>query len=159
MSARARSGHRVTHSITSSASCWRSNGTSRSNATPPHKRRLACLETVARAGAPPAPSVWPLQYREAVGIVAHTGDSRDHHPAPEIDHPHSPARRSAGIKARPLLVDLVRGRFEYPELVTAASALYRKWKVDWATTNLVIEDKGSGSSLIQSLKNEARTTA
>jgi len=53
-----------------------------------------------------------------------------------------------------LLVDLVRGRFEYPELVAAASALYRKWKVDWATTNLVIEDKGSGSSLIQSLKSE-----
>jgi predicted phage terminase large subunit-like protein len=53
-----------------------------------------------------------------------------------------------------LLVDLVRGRFEYPELVAAASALYRKWKVGWATTNLVIEDKGSGSSLIQSLKSE-----
>jgi predicted phage terminase large subunit-like protein len=53
-----------------------------------------------------------------------------------------------------LLVDLVRGRFEYPELVAAASALYRKWRVDWAPTNLVIEDKGSGSSLIQSLKTE-----
>ena len=105
----AKSGHRVTHSITSSASCWRSNGTSRSkNATPPHKRRLACLGTVARAGAPPAPSVWPLlQYREAVGIVAHTGDSRDHLPAPEIDHPHCPARRSAGSKARPARDDSV----------------------------------------------------
>jgi predicted phage terminase large subunit-like protein len=52
------------------------------------------------------------------------------------------------------LVDLVRGRFEYPELVAAALALWRKWKVEWAHTNLVIEDKGSGSSLIQSLKNE-----
>ena len=52
------------------------------------------------------------------------------------------------------LVDLVRGRFEYPELVAAAVALWRKWKVEWAHTNLVIEDKGSGSSLIQSLKNE-----
>ena len=50
-------------------------------------------------------------------------------------------------------MDLIRGRFEYPELVTAALALYRKWSVDWAATNLVIEDKGSGSSLIQS-KNE-----
>jgi phage terminase large subunit-like protein len=44
------------------------------------------------------------------------------------------------------LVDLVRGRFEYPELVAAALALWRKWKVEWAHTNLVIEDKGSGSS-------------
>ena len=52
------------------------------------------------------------------------------------------------------LVDLVRGRFEYPELVAAAVALWRKWKVEWAHTYLVIEDKGSGSSLIQSLKNE-----
>ena len=52
------------------------------------------------------------------------------------------------------LVDLVRGRFEYPELVAAASALCRKWKVDGVTTDLIIEDKGSGSSLIQSLKNE-----
>ena len=52
------------------------------------------------------------------------------------------------------LVDLVRGRFEYPELVAAAIELWRKWKVDWANTYLVIEDKGSGSSLIQSLKKE-----
>jgi predicted phage terminase large subunit-like protein len=41
-----------------------------------------------------------------------------------------------------------------PLNVAAASSLYRKWKVDWATTNLIIEDKGSGSSLIQSLKSE-----
>jgi hypothetical protein len=52
------------------------------------------------------------------------------------------------------LVDVVRGRFEYPELVAAALALWRKWKVEGAPTHLVIEDKGSGSSLIQSLKRE-----
>jgi predicted phage terminase large subunit-like protein len=52
------------------------------------------------------------------------------------------------------LVDVVRGRFEYPELVTQAVALYRKWKFEGFTTHLVIEDKGSGSSLIQSLKAE-----
>jgi predicted phage terminase large subunit-like protein len=52
------------------------------------------------------------------------------------------------------LVDLVRGRFEYPELVAAAMALWRKWKVDGVHTYLAIEDKGSGSSLIQSLKTE-----
>jgi predicted phage terminase large subunit-like protein len=38
--------------------------------------------------------------------------------------------------------------------VAAALALWRKWKVEWAHTHLVIEDKGSGSSLIQSLKRE-----
>jgi predicted phage terminase large subunit-like protein len=52
------------------------------------------------------------------------------------------------------LVDLVRGRFEYPELVAAASALWRKWKLAGTYSYLVIEDKGSGSSLIQSLKKE-----
>ena len=52
------------------------------------------------------------------------------------------------------LVDLVRGRLEYPELVAAALALWRKWKVEGVHTYLVIEDKGSGSSLIQSLKRE-----
>jgi predicted phage terminase large subunit-like protein len=52
------------------------------------------------------------------------------------------------------LVDVVRGRFEYPELVTQAIALWKKWKCEGHTTHLVIEDKGSGSSLIQSLKNE-----
>jgi predicted phage terminase large subunit-like protein len=52
------------------------------------------------------------------------------------------------------LVDVVRGRFEYPELVTAASALWRKWKIAGSHTYLVIEDKGSGSSLIQSLKTQ-----
>jgi predicted phage terminase large subunit-like protein len=52
------------------------------------------------------------------------------------------------------LVDVVRGRFEYPELVAQAIALWRKWKFEGSTTHLVIEDKGSGSSLIQSLKNE-----
>jgi predicted phage terminase large subunit-like protein len=52
------------------------------------------------------------------------------------------------------LVNVVRGRFEYPELVAQAVALWRKWKFEGFTTHLVIEDKGSGSSLIQSLKAE-----
>jgi predicted phage terminase large subunit-like protein len=52
------------------------------------------------------------------------------------------------------LVDVVRGRFEYPDLVAAASALWRKWKLAETYSFLVIEDKGSGSSLIQSLKKE-----
>ena len=52
------------------------------------------------------------------------------------------------------LVDVVRGRFEYPELVAAAIALRKKWKFEDHNTYLFIEDKGSGSSLIQSLKSE-----
>src|SRR5262249_34108472 len=52
------------------------------------------------------------------------------------------------------LVDLVRGRFEYPELVSAALALWHKWSVCSLPMNLVVEDKGSGSSLIQSLKQQ-----
>ena len=53
------------------------------------------------------------------------------------------------------VVDLVRGRLEYPELVTAAIALWRKWKFDGYNTYLFVEDKGSGSSLIQSLKSQS----
>jgi predicted phage terminase large subunit-like protein len=52
------------------------------------------------------------------------------------------------------MVDLVRGRFEYPELVTAAIALSRKWKLAGYNSYLFIEDKGSGSSLIQTLKSQ-----
>lgn len=51
------------------------------------------------------------------------------------------------------LVDLVRERFEFPELVSSAEALFNKWK-SVGFTHLVIEDKGSGTSLIQALKNK-----
>jgi predicted phage terminase large subunit-like protein len=59
-----------------------------------------------------------------------------------------------GRGRRKNVVDLVRGRLEYPELVAAAVALHRKWKFEGTPMHLVIEDKGSGSSLIQSLKQE-----
>jgi predicted phage terminase large subunit-like protein len=49
---------------------------------------------------------------------------------------------------------LVRGRFEYPELLSQAAALSRKWTFPGHSTHLVIEEKGSGSSLIQSLKKD-----
>jgi predicted phage terminase large subunit-like protein len=52
------------------------------------------------------------------------------------------------------LIDVVRGRLEYPDLVTAAVTLWRKWKRDGCNTYLFIEDKGSGSSLIQSLRSD-----
>src|SRR3981189_2046377 len=52
------------------------------------------------------------------------------------------------------VVDLLRGRFEYPELVAAAVALWKKWRIEGHSSHLVIEDKGSGSSLIQSLRSE-----
>jgi hypothetical protein len=40
------------------------------------------------------------------------------------------------------VVDLVRGRFEYPELVAAAVALWRKWKVDGTTAHHPIPQSG-----------------
>ncbi len=59
------------------------------------------------------------------------------------------------------LVDLVRGRIEYPDLVAAAVALWRKWKVDWAHNYLVIEDKGSGveSDPISEKRADLRSSA
>ena len=64
--------------------------------------------------------------------------------------PSAPSGKSKTAAAKVHLVDLVRGRFEYPEFVVAAIALWRKWKVDWAHSHLVSEDKGSCSGL----KNE-----
>jgi predicted phage terminase large subunit-like protein len=52
------------------------------------------------------------------------------------------------------LVDLVRDRFEFPDLVKAAVSLHRKWEFDGRYQNLIIEDKGSGTSLIQALKQQ-----
>jgi predicted phage terminase large subunit-like protein len=53
------------------------------------------------------------------------------------------------------LIDLVRGRFEFPELVKAAVSLHCKWGfLSKNNHNLIIEDKGSGTSLIQALKRE-----
>lgn len=55
---------------------------------------------------------------------------------------------------RVYLVDLVRGRFEFPELVDAAVKLHKKWNYTrrWSHHKLIIEDKASGTSLIQSLR-------
>jgi predicted phage terminase large subunit-like protein len=52
------------------------------------------------------------------------------------------------------LADLVRDRFEFPELVLSAEALFKKWKTV-GFTHLVVEDKGSGTSLIQALKHKS----
>ena len=54
------------------------------------------------------------------------------------------------------LVDLVRGRFEFPDLVAAAVKLNRRWGFHERRryNYLIIEDKGSGTSLIQPLKKE-----
>jgi len=53
------------------------------------------------------------------------------------------------------LIDLVRDRFEFPDLVKAAISLHRKWGFDVERPHrLIIEDRGSGTSLIQALKKE-----
>ena len=48
------------------------------------------------------------------------------------------------------LMELVRGRFEYPSLKTAVLGLRRRWP----EATVLIEDKGSGTSLIQDLRTE-----
>ena len=56
--------------------------------------------------------------------------------------------------SRIYLIDCVRGRFEFPELIEQAVKLYHRWGFSRPKRyhNLVIEDKGSGTSLIQALK-------
>lgn len=50
------------------------------------------------------------------------------------------------------LVDVLRKRMEYPDLKAAAVAMYDKWGADV----VLIEDKGSGQSLIQDLRNSTK---
>lgn len=50
------------------------------------------------------------------------------------------------------LVDVVRKRMVYPELKKAVQDLYNKWGGDV----VLIEDKASGTSLIQDLRNDSR---
>lgn len=52
--------------------------------------------------------------------------------------------------ARKYLIDLHRGKHEYPALKRTAISLARKWHPQ----AVLIEDKSSGSSLIQDIKNE-----
>jgi predicted phage terminase large subunit-like protein len=62
-----------------------------------------------------------------------------------------------GLKAREIyLVDQVRGKWEAPELLTIARAFWNKHNNQSATTgrlrNFYIEDKASGTGLIQTLR-------
>lgn len=52
------------------------------------------------------------------------------------------------------LLDLVRGKWEAPELKRQVVDLWNRWQIDWETyaSALYIEDKASGTGLIQELK-------
>lgn len=56
------------------------------------------------------------------------------------------------------LLDVVRGRFDHPELIRQALELHHKWKNTCQSYELryalLIEDKGSGTGLIQHLKSK-----
>jgi predicted phage terminase large subunit-like protein len=52
------------------------------------------------------------------------------------------------------LVDLVRGRFDFTELKRAVMRL----RAQWPEAHILIEDKGSGTSLIQELRREQVNT-
>lgn len=52
------------------------------------------------------------------------------------------------------LLDLVHGKFEIPELETTMLALWEKWRMGIGTcrcSSIIIEDKASGTQLIQTL--------
>lgn len=50
-------------------------------------------------------------------------------------------------------VDCVYGRWEFPELLAQAKAIYNKWH-DNGLRNFLIEDKASGTPLVQTLVNQ-----
>jgi predicted phage terminase large subunit-like protein len=52
------------------------------------------------------------------------------------------------------VLDVVREGFEYPDLKRKVTAVYRNWRNACSNCELVIENKGSGMSLIQDLKRE-----
>ncbi len=53
------------------------------------------------------------------------------------------------------LVDVLRDRMQHPALIETATAFQQRWKPDY----FLIEDKGSGTSLIQHMKGIANTVA
>ena len=53
------------------------------------------------------------------------------------------------------MLDVVRERLEYPDLKRKVIAVYRNWRNACSRCELVIENKGSGMSLIQDLKRES----
>jgi predicted phage terminase large subunit-like protein len=63
---------------------------------------------------------------------------------------------SWGIRAKHLyLIDVVRERFDYPELKRRVKDEYRRWRADV----VLIEDKASGTQLIQELLDEGMHAA
>ncbi len=52
------------------------------------------------------------------------------------------------------VLDVVRGRFEYPDLRRRVLELHRKWRGYCSAYSLLIENKGSGMGLIQDLKRD-----
>jgi predicted phage terminase large subunit-like protein len=63
---------------------------------------------------------------------------------------------SWGISAKHLyLIDVVRERFDYPELKRRVKDEHRRWRADV----VLIEDKASGTRLIQELRDEATHAA
>lgn len=48
------------------------------------------------------------------------------------------------------LLDVIRDKIQYPKLIETAESLHRVWRPEF----FLIEDKGSGSSLIQELRSE-----
>ena len=53
------------------------------------------------------------------------------------------------------LIDQIRGKWEAPELLRVARAFIKRIKENYPLRNCCIEDKASGTGLIQSLKREA----
>lgn len=51
------------------------------------------------------------------------------------------------------VLDVIRERLEYPDLKRKVIELHRPWRYNVNSCELVIENKGSGMSLIQDLKN------
>src|SRR5262249_59077591 len=50
---------------------------------------------------------------------------------------------------------VIRERLEYPDLKRKVTAVYRTWRSASSNCELIIEDRGSGMSLIQDLKRES----
>jgi predicted phage terminase large subunit-like protein len=52
------------------------------------------------------------------------------------------------------ILDVIRGRYEYPDLKRAVLFHHQRWRQSVATCYLLIEKKGSGLGLIQDLRRE-----
>jgi len=119
------------------------------------KRRLGSFGSAGQLQQRPAPRggglvrlEWFRRYREPPVEVSRLVLSWDTAAKPGAGHDYSACTAWAESASGYYLLEVLRARLSYPELVRASKSLASKWR----PSAVLIEDQGSGTSLIQDLR-------